>query len=60
MAATFELTKDRRQTQVGKTQATLVLPQWRAFWNAKMTYDAETGSLMEYKPMGKDEMRKVS
>lgn len=59
MAAAFELTKDRRQTQPGKTQATLVLPKWRAFWNAKIIYDAETGSLIGYKPMGKGEMRKV-
>lgn len=60
MAAAFELTKDRQQTQPGETQATLVLPQWRAYWNAKLTSDAETGSLIEYKPMGKGEMRKVS
>ena len=59
MAAAFELTKDRRQTQPGKTQATLVLPKWRAFWNAKIIYDAETGSLIGYKPMGTGEMRKV-
>lgn len=59
MAAAFELTKDRHQTQLRETQATLVIPQWRAFWNGKMSYDAETGSLIEYKPMGKGEMRKV-
>lgn len=60
MAAEFELTKDRRHAQPGTTQATLVIPQWRAFWNAKITYDAETGLLIEYKPKGKGEMRKVS
>lgn len=59
MAATFELTKARRQTEPGKTQVTLVLSQWRAFWNAKATYDAGTGTLIGYKPMGKSEMRNV-
>lgn len=58
MAAAFEFTKDRHQTQPGETQTTLVLPQWRAFWNAKTTYDAETGSLIGYKPKGKGAMWK--
>lgn len=58
MAAEFEFTKDRHQTQPGESQVTLVLPQWRGFWNAKATYDAATGSLIGYKPKGKGGMRK--
>lgn len=56
MAAAFEFTKNRHQTKPGETHTTLVLPQWRTFWNAKLTYDTETGSLIRYSPKGKGSM----